>query len=205
MYCAHCGAQIPDTASFCPRCGSPTAAGARARAAASTDAQAAGGPAMPQQPSGPTMPQQPGPTPVAPPPAPVYGMPISTDRSLFVWAALTIVTCGIYQWFFICQLAQDMNTMCEGDGDETPGLLTFILLSVVTCGLYSYWWEYKIGNRLQRNAPRYGLAFQENGTTIILWQIVGVVLCCLGPFIAMNIVIKNTNALAAAYNARIVR
>lgn len=196
MYCAHCGAQIPDTASFCPRCGSPTAAGARTQTEA-TGARMDAGAAMPQQPG----PQQP----VAPVPASTYGMPVSTDRSLFVWAALSIVTCGIYQWYFIYKLAQDLNRMCEGDGDETPGLLAFILLSLVTCGLYSYWWEYKIGNRLQRNAPRFGLTFQENGTTILLWHIVGVVLCCLGPFIAMNIVIKNTNALAMAYNARLAR
>ena len=98
-----------------------------------------------------------------------------------------------------------MNALCEGDGEETPGLLVFIVLSLCTCGFYSYWWEYKIGNRLQRNAPRYGLLFQENGTTIILWQVVGMLLCCIGPFVAMNIIIKNTNAMATAYNARLGR
>ena len=92
-----------------------------------------------------------------------------------------------------------------GDNEETPGLLVFILLSIVTCGFYSYWWYYKIGNRMQANAPRYGLMFQENGTTILLWMIVGLLLCGLGPFVAMYIIIKNSNALAAAYNARLVR
>lgn len=81
----------------------------------------------------------------------------------------------------------------------------FILLSIVTCGFYSYWWYYKIGNRMQANAPRYGLQFQENGTTILLWMIFGVLLCGIGPFVAMHILIKNVNALAAAYNARLVR
>lgn len=58
---------------------------------------------------------------------------------------------------------------------------------------------------MQANAPRYGLQFQENGTTILLWMIFGALLCGIGPFVAMHILIKNANALAAAYNARLVR
>ena len=77
------------------------------------------------------------------------------------------------------------------------------LLSLVTCGFYAYYWYYKIGNRLQANAPRYGLVFQENGTTVLLWQIFGALLCGLGPIFAMNIVINNTNAMATAYNTRL--
>ena len=93
--------------------------------------------------------------------------------------------------------------VAEIDGDSTPGLAAFILLSFVTCGFYALYWYYKIGNRLQANAPRYGLMFQENGTTVLMWQIVGALLCGLGPIFAMNIIIKNTNAMATAYNVRL--
>ena len=82
-------------------------------------------------------------------------------------------------------------------------LIGWLLLSLVTCGFYAYYWYYKIGNRLQANAPRYGLMFQENGTTVLMWQIVGALLCGLGPIFAMNIIIKNTNAMATAYNVRL--
>ena len=44
---------------------------------------------------------------------------------------------------------------------------------------------------------------QENGTTILMWQIVGALLCGLGPIFAMNIIINNTNAMATAYNTRL--
>ena len=73
----------------------------------------------------------------------------------------------------------------------------------MTCGFYAYYWYYKIGNRLQANAPRYGPVFEENGTTVLLWQIFGALLCGLGPIFAMNIVINNTNAMATAYNTRL--
>ena len=131
-----------------------------------------------------------------------YG-PVKNDRSLIGWLLLSIVTCGIYSYYFLYCLARDINVMCQDDGDSTPGLAALILLSFVTCGFYAYYWYYKIGNRLQANAPRYGLVFQENGTTVLLWQIIGVLLCGLGPIFAMNIIIKNTNALATVYNTRL--
>lgn len=93
-----------------------------------------------------------------------------------------------------------MNIMCSGDGENTPGLAAYIALSIVTCGIYNLWWVYKIGNRLAANAPRYGMQFQENGTTVLMWYIIGILLCGLGPWIGMYIIIKNTNMLAAAYN-----
>lgn len=183
MFCGNCGNQIPDNASFCPRCGTrvTVSGGSSGRTQASP-----GTPPPPYQ-----------------PPAPSYGAAhITTDRNLLTWFLLTLVTCGIYGYYFTYKLAQDLNTMCVGDGEETPGLLAFVLLSFFTCGIYAYWWYYRIGNRLQRNAPRYGLYFQENGTTILLWQIFGALLCFIGPFVAMHIIIKNTNAMAAAYNVR---
>lgn len=126
---------------------------------------------------------------------------IQTNRSLIAYILLSIITCGIYSYYFIYSIARDANTMCREDGEKTGGLLAFILLSFVTCGFYGLYWEYKLGNRLAANAPRYGLAFQENGTSVLLWYLVGMLLCGIGPWVAMYILIKNTNALAAAYNA----
>lgn len=110
------------------------------------------------------------------------------------------MTCGIYGFYFVYSIARDMNIMCSGDGESTPGLAAYIALSIVTCGIYNLWWVYKIGNRLAANAPRYGMQFQENGTTVLMWYIIGILLCGLGPWIGMYIIIKNTNMLAAAYN-----
>ncbi len=89
-----------------------------------------------------------------------YG-PVKADRSLIGWLLLSLVTCGIYSFYFLYCLARDINAMCQDDGDSTPGLAAFILLSFVTCGFYAYYWYYKIGNRLQANAPRYGLMLRK--------------------------------------------
>ena len=124
---------------------------------------------------------------------------IDTSRSLGKYILLTIVTCGVYGFIFLYQLAQDVNKMCEGDNESTAGLGMFLLLTYVTCGIYAYIWYYKLGNRLANNAPRYGLTFQENGTTILMWYLFGSLLCGIGPNMAMHIMIKNTNAKAVAY------
>ena len=137
-----------------------------------------------------------------PQPGPVYYGPrrMPTNRSLLTFILLTLITCGIYSYYFIYAMARDVNEVCRDDGQKTGGLLAFILLSIVTCGIYAIYWYYSLGNRLAANAPRYGLYFQENGTTILLWYLVGWLICGIGPFIAMYILIKNTNALCAAYN-----
>ena len=132
--------------------------------------------------------------------SPYGGERLKTDRSLFTHITLTIITCGIYSYYFLYRMAKDVNVACEGDGGKTAGLLQFIVLSFVTCGIYAWIWYYNLGNRLAENAPRYGMTFQENGTTVLLWQIFGALLCFIGPFIAMNILIKNTNRICDAYN-----
>lgn len=127
-------------------------------------------------------------------------MRVEENRSLVTYILLTIVTCGIYSYYFLYSIARDMNVVCAGDGKETGGLVKFILLSTVTCGIYAWIWYYNIGNRMAENAPRYGLTFAENGTTILLWFVLGSAVCGIGPFVAMHIMIKNMNALAHAYN-----
>jgi len=123
-----------------------------------------------------------------------------TNRSIWMYILLSIVTCGIYPYYFIHKLAEDVNDVCRGDGENTSGLVVFILLGIVTCGIYTLVWWYKLANRLQANGPRYNVQIQENGTTYLLWVLVGWLLCGLGPFIALNFVIKNTNKLCMAYN-----
>lgn len=127
---------------------------------------------------------------------------LKTNRGIIVYLLLSVVTCGIYALYFLYSLARDINIACEGDGQHTPGLLPFMLLTLVTCGLYAYYWYYKLANRLQQNAPRYGLCFTENGTTVLLWMLVGILLCGLGPLFALHIVFRNANVLCNAYNQK---
>ena len=131
---------------------------------------------------------------------PYSGTRLKDDRGLASYIILSIITCGIYSYYFIYKMAHDVNIACEGDGENTSGLVAFVLLSLITCGIYAWFWYYNLGNRLAANGPRYGLSIQENGTTVLLWQIFGAFICGIGPFVAMHILIKNSNKICNAYN-----
>ncbi len=194
MFCPKCGKNVPDNTKFCPGCGADLSLGRRAQNAANkafdaTEKELEGAVREVQRtfngnneytPNG--------------------GERLTDDRGLLAYILLSIITCGIYSYYFLYKMAHDVNIACEGDGDETAGLVAFILLSLVTCGIYAWIWYYKLGNRLAANAPRYGMTFQENGTTVLMWLLFGSLLCGIGPFIAMNILIKNSNRICNAYN-----
>lgn len=207
MFCPKCGKQVDDGAKFCPACGEPLSVGKKVENAANdmfNRAEQGIGSAIDDMKdainnscnsnnanynnayyNNPNN---------------GVGQRVKDDRDLVVFILLSLITCGIYGYFFLYQLARDMNIACEGDGEQTPGLAAFIVLSFITCGIYGWYWYYKIGNRLAANAPRYGLSFQENGTTILVWLIIGNFICGIGQYVAMYFLIKNSNALFKEYN-----
>ena len=176
---------------------------------------------------------------------------LRTDRSLLIFILLNIVTCGIYNFFFIHSLAKDVNEACKNDSENTPGvgmfivvwligivlgnilgifsllrvstitemvrygeygrlittystsIVPFTLVNIIT-GIYPLYWRYKLGNKLQRNGQQYGIMINENGSTVLIWDILGIVCCCLGSLYALYILIKNANAICSAYNNRYV-
>ncbi len=122
------------------------------------------------------------------------------QRSFIAMILLTIITCGIYGIVFWYNYTDDLNTVCNGDGKQTRNFLITILLSIITCGIYYWIWVYGVGNRLSANAPRYGSRFSEDGTTVLLWLIIGSLLCGFGTLYAEYILVKNMNILAEQYN-----
>ena len=97
------------------------------------------------------------------------------------------------------KLAEKINAICEGDGKKTAGAVKFLLLGIITFGIYNLLWLYMLGERLQDNARRHNLSFREGGGIILLWFVPGMFIL-VGPFIALYIIIKNTNALDVACN-----
>ena len=123
-------------------------------------------------------------------------------RGVVSYLLLGIITGGIYSLWRVYVLARDVNTMCEGDGKKTSGLLAVFFLSLITFGIYAIVWEYKLGNRFQANAGRYGVTITRDGTTVLLWSLLGSFLFGLGPIIAMHIIFSNTNLLIDSYNQK---
>ncbi|MBQ3088267.1 MAG: DUF4234 domain-containing protein [Clostridia bacterium] len=181
-FCQKCGQQVQDGNGFCQNCGAPLAE------------------QPPQQPYG----QQPFGQSYSPS-ANIARTPVKTDYSLGLFILLSIVTFGIYGYYIVYKLAKDVNQMCAEDGDKIGGLVAYILLSLVTCGIYNIFWLYKIQNRMFAAAPRYRVMVLENGGTVLLWYILGLLLCFVCQYIGYNIVFKTANKLGMAYNAMYFR
>ena len=127
---------------------------------------------------------------------------ITVNRSLLKLIIFSILTLGIYALYFYHAIARDMNEMCRGDGKKTAGLIKIFLLSIITLGIYVFVWYYSIANRIKANAKRqYGLDLPISGGKVLMWYIPGSLLFGIGPFVALHIIIKNTNILAAFNNS----
>ena len=120
------------------------------------------------------------------------------ERSLVAYYLFSFLTLGIYALVFWGKYTKDVNDLCEGDGKKTMKFKYVVLLSIITVGIFGLVWKCKLTNRLKENASRYGLKFSESGALVV-------VLCTVffpigGLFIAHCIMIKNFNAMGAAFN-----
>jgi hypothetical protein len=86
-----------------------------------------------------------------------------------------------------------VNLTCAGDGKKTNGLIITGLLSLVTLGIYNFIWLYHISDRLKNAGANI------DGANILLWEILGSFII-VGPFIALNKLIKALNFVNARYN-----
>lgn len=216
MICPKCGAQIPDNSKFCPSCGASCSVGQQfvnmANDAFNKTEKELGSAVQEVQQSfnnsgynnnynnGYNNSYNNGYNNANGGYNPMGKERLKDDRGIVSYILLNLITCGIYGYYFVYKMAHDVNIACDGDGEQTSSLVAFIVLSFVTCGIYSFYWEYKLGNRLAANAGRYGMSFQENGTTVLMWCLFGVLLCGIGPWIAMNVLINNSNRICNAYN-----
>ena len=127
---------------------------------------------------------------------------ITEKRSLLKLILLSIITFGIYGFYYVYKMAQDTNLMCEGDGKKTSGLLKVVLLSIITLGIYGLVWSCLLSNRLYANAPRYGVTLKGSSTSVILRMTIGSFLFGIGPLVGTYMILHNMNDLARVYNQR---
>lgn len=118
------------------------------------------------------------------------------QRNFWMVLLLSIVTCGIYGYYYIYTMTRDLNQII-GEQKIDPALA--VLLSIVTCGIYTYIWYYQYGNYIQDVAQANEIRVFENGTTYLLWLILGAFIF-VGPIIAEYLFISNFNKIAQAYN-----
>lgn len=68
------------------------------------------------------------------------------ERNIVTCIILSIVTCGLYIYYWLFCLNEDVNTITGNRNGTTGGMV--ILLSIITCGIYLYYWFYKQGDAI---------------------------------------------------------
>lgn len=126
---------------------------------------------------------------------------LKTNRGIISYFLLTLITCGIYQLYWVHCVARDVNIACFGDGKNTGGAAAFFFFGILTCGIYDIYWWYALADRTQAiGITRYNLYMQHGGGSVLLWMLFGWLICGLGELIGLNHAIQNVNMVCLAYN-----
>ena len=87
--------------------------------------------------------------------APVYAAPAPAapaegmkERNVALCIVLSVVTCGIYGFYWLYKLNEEINALAGEENATSGGLV--ILFTVITCGIYGWYWNYKMGERVDR-------------------------------------------------------
>lgn len=93
------------------------------------------------------------------------------QRNIALCIILSIVTCGIYGWYWLYTMTEDTNRLSRDPGATSGGIV--ILLSIVTCSIYLWYWMYKRGEILDRAKVERGLPSSNSGILYIILAFFG--------------------------------
>ena len=93
------------------------------------------------------------------------------ERSLATCIILSIVTCGLYSFYWLYTLTEDTNRF-SGDPNPTSGGMA-ILYGLLTCGIYYYYWYYKRGEIIDNYMASRGYPPQSNSILYLVLAIFG--------------------------------
>lgn len=107
-------------------------------------------------------------------------------RSIPVCIVLSLVTCGIYNLYWIYRLAKDTNTLNAAQQKpvgQDAGMV--VLLYIVTCGLYGIYFYWKVGKLVKQLQFENGYYVEDNSLVMML-------LCIYGLGLISNCILQST-------------
>ena len=92
-------------------------------------------------------------------------------KNIALCIVFSILTCGIYTWYWIVCLADGVNEV-TGHPHATSGGMV-LLFTLLTCGLYGLYWLYKSGDALDRLREELGRSKGHLGILYLLLSVLG--------------------------------
>ncbi|WP_100065754.1 DUF4234 domain-containing protein [Miniphocaeibacter massiliensis] len=94
------------------------------------------------------------------------------ERNVALCIILSIITCGLYNLYWIVCLGDDLNIVTEEPQETSGGML--LLLTIITCGIYKFYWDYKAGERLDRMKNMRGIPSSNSGILYLILDLISV-------------------------------
>ena len=117
-------------------------------------------------------------------------------QKLGLYIFLNIITLGVYGLFFWYRWTENVNTLCDGDDNDSANYVLVYVLDWFSFGIYSLVWNYQMAERLYQAADDYGVEIKHGGMFVMIWRIFFPLVCSICK-------IKYANKLIDAYNAKL--
>ena len=98
-------------------------------------------------------------------------MTIGTYRSPILVLLLCFVTCGLYYFYYMYAVTDEVNRY-TGRNEQSP--MGDIFLTILTCGAWDIYWDYRIGKRTADMCRSAGITPIDNAVLYVVLDVVGV-------------------------------
>jgi len=126
---------------------------------------------------------------------------LKTNRGLWKFIFLSLITFGIYGIVALSGVSSDINTVASRyDGKKTMHYcLLFFIVSPITFGIGSLVWYHRLSSRMGAELARRGINYHFSAVDFWLWCMLGS-LIIVGPFIYTHKFFKAMNLINGHYN-----
>ena len=108
------------------------------------------------------------------------------ERNIVMCIILTIVTCGIYGFYWLVCLQDDSNALVNDF--KTSGVMV-VVLNIVTCGIYGLYWAFKMGEKIDAAKQSRGIPASNSGILYLVLYL------CTGGIVAWALMQNEINKL----------
>ena len=128
---------------------------------------------------------------------------LKTNKGLFKYIVLSILTLGIYGLVVMSSVGESVNLVAgRYDGKKTMHFcLLYFLVAPLTLGIAGIVWYHRVSNRIGKELRRRQVDYSFSAADFWLWNVLGA-LIIIGPFVYYHKLFKATNRMCADYNAR---
>lgn len=127
---------------------------------------------------------------------------LRTNRSMWEFMILTIITFGIYGILFFAPFTADLDKVApKRDRSKTMNYLFVFILAWFTFSIVMQVWHYQVAERVEEGLSNNGIDYEFTTGDFWKWLIFGSFII-VGPFVYYHKLFKAMNLLCKHYNEK---